>query len=627
MSRWFFSILIATGVLMMLVQVQAATREQPDSGPIPPPSPKHEISLKRSIMIPMRDGVELSTDLYFPDKAGDKLPVILLRTGYNKNPYRGDLRSAVAVQDVRGTYESYGDSIIYGNATEDGYDTVGWLATQPWSTGSIGTYGCSYLGDTQMLNARGRNPHLKAMIPQHTGGTAGSLGGRHRATSFLNGGVFELSWFGWFRDATSNVYYRPPPQTNTADWFASDYADLFATRPNLPEVDYRKILWTLPVKNMMKVSQGPPTDWEEYLERFQDPTDPWFDQFNLTEDDRFDVPALFINSWYDYGARDMFYQHDLLRRNGESALARDNQFIITSPTTHCGSEWMSENTVVGERNLGDPRLDYWKIYLDWFDHWLKGIDNGVIEMPKVQYYLMGKNEWRNAESWPLPGTVFTKYYLRSDGEANGRLGDGALSTRPPSQEPPDHYVYDPATPVPTTGGNFCCTGTPGLDEGAVDQSKVEMRHDVLVYTSPLLEEGIEVTGPIEAHLYVSSSVKDTDFTAKLVDVYPDGTAYNVQEGIFRTRFREGFDKKVWMLPGEVYEVRIDLHATSNYFGPGHRIRIEVSSSNFPRFERNLNTGGDNRTETEWVVAKNTLHHSKEYPSQIILPVIPTRRFR
>ena len=625
------SALIGVGLLSSLGWAQ----ESSSTGPIPPPSPKYDISLKRSVMIPMRDGVTLSTDLYLPKADGEGLPVILLRTGYNKNLYRNLAGSApyifasqgyvVAVQDVRGTYESFGEYLVYDNATEDGYDSVDWLAAQSWSNGNVGSYGCSYLGDMQMLNARGRNPHLKAMIPQHTGATAGSLGGRYRGTGCINGGAFELFWLGWFRDSNTKIYYKPPSQTDAAKWFSSDYADLFSTRPALPDVDYLKVFRTLPLVDMVEVTAGPPTDWEEYVRRAQNPADPWFDRFNLTANDRFDVPTLLINSWYDYGASDMFYQFNLLRRNSESATARDNQFIITSPTTHCGSESMTQETIIGERNLGDPRLDYWKMYIDWFDHWLKGVDNAVTEMPKVQYYLMGKNEWRSGNAWPLPQTEFRSYYLRSDGQANGRFGNGALSTRPPTEEateePPDRYVYDPATPVPTNGGTFCCTNTPGLDGGGWDQSAVEMRHDVLVYTSPVLEEEVEVTGPIEARLYVSSSAKDTDFTARLVDVYPNGKAYNVQEGILRARYRDGFDKKVWMSPGRVYEIKIDLHATSNYFGPGHRIRLEVSSSNFPRFDRNLNTGGDNYTETEWVIAKNAIFHSKEYPSRIILPVI------
>ena len=328
-----------------------------------------------------------------------------------------------------------------------------------------------------------------------------------------------------------------------------------------------------------------------------------------------------VNSWYDYGAADMLYEFNLLQRNSESARSRDNQFIIISPSTHCGSESLTEKTVIGERELGDARLPYWRIYVDWFDRWLKGVDNGVTDMPKVQYYLMGKNEWRGADRWPLPGTEFKKYYLHSDGHANSLFGTGTLSVVPPGSEPLDEYTYDPGNPVPWIGGITCCTGSPEAPVGSFDQRRVESRNDVLVYSSQVLEEGIEVTGPIEVVLYVSSSAKDTDFTAKLIDVYPDGIAYNVQEGILRARYREGFDKKVWMSGGEVYEVRIDLHATSNYFCPGHRMRLEVSSSSFPRFDRNLNTGGNNYDETEWVVAENAIHHSGARASYLLIPVI------
>jgi hypothetical protein len=311
-----------------------------------------------------------------------------------------------------------------------------------------------------------------------------------------------------------------------------------------------------------------------------------------------------------------------MRRNAVSARGKESQFIIVSPTAHCRSETATEHTVVGKMNVGDAQLDYWGIYLRWFDYWLKGIQNRVTDMPKVQIYVMGRNEWRGENEWPLARTKFTKFYLHSDGRANSRFGTGTLTTTEPAQEPPDHYTYDPATPVPSVGGPVCCTGTPDAPAGAFDQSEVETRHDVLVFATPPLKEGIEVTGPIELVLYVSSSARDTDFTGKLVDVHPDGTAYNIQEGILRARYREGWDKKVWMEPGEVYEVRVSLHATSNYFKPGHRIRLEVSSSNFPRFDRNLNTGGNNYDEMEWTEAENTIHHSNKYASHIILPVIP-----
>ena len=596
-------------------------------GPAEPLAPKYDVSLRPGILIPMRDGLELSTDLYFPEASG-QLPVVLLRTPYDKNTYREEEQAAphlfsgqgyvVAVQDKRGKYESYkGVYSVTGEDGIDGYDTVDWLARQPWSNGRVGTFGCSYLGDVQMMQSRHRNPHLAAMIPQASGGSLGYVKGRYRYGGLYSGGAFALArGFVWFWGSASKISYGPPDHIDASEWFAAEASRYFDPAPRLPEIDYEKVWLTLPLLEMVSAHNGPPTDWEVWVSSAM--TDPYWKQFSyLGDDDRFDVPALFINSWYDYGARDLFDEFNLLRRNAESARARENQFIITSPTTHCASEQATARTIVGERDLGDARKDFWRIYVEWFDHWLKGVDNGVTEMPKVQYYLMGKNEWRSAEEWPLPETQFTKYYLHSDGRANSRYGTGTLSTLPPEEEPTDRFTYDPATPVPSRGGPM-----PLGTAGSFDQSDIEMRHDVLVYTSRLLQEGIEVTGPIEAVLYVSSSAKDTDFAAKLVDVYPDGSAFNVQEGIFRVRYREGFDKKVWIKPGDVYELRVDLHATSNYFGPGHRIRLEVSSSSFPRFDRNLNTGGNNYDEARWEVAVNTVHHSEEQASYIVLPVIP-----
>jgi putative CocE/NonD family hydrolase len=246
-------------------------------------------------------------------------------------------------------------------------------------------------------------------------------------------------------------------------------------------------------------------------------------------------------------------------------------------------------------------------------------------MPKVQYYLMGANEWRGAPTWPVPGAELTSYYLHSGGAANSRYGDGSLDTSPPADEPGDRYTYDPASPVPSVGGPICCISSDAAPAGSYDQAELEMREDVLVYTSAPLEHGIEVTGPMEAVLWVSSSARDTDFTAKLVDVTPDGHAYNIQEGILRARYREGFDKKVLMEPDGVYEVRISLHATANFFAPGHRIRLEVTSSNFPRFERNLNTGGNNYDEVGWVAADNTIHHERRHPSHLVLPIVPATK--
>lgn len=612
--------------LVLLLGVPGWLEAQSPEPRFPPPQPKYKVRVERSVMVPMRDGVKLSTDLYFPEGAGDRLPIILIRTPYDKSRfYRREWVGSylfaeqgyvVAVQDARGKFESEGDYVMNAADVKDGYDAAEWLAAQPWSTGKVGTYGCSYLGEAQYLQAKLRSPHVAAMVPQGAGPT------KYRYFGVTDGGAFELAAaFGWMRLFGSKVYLRPPPGAGS-DFYAR-LGLYFNPAPVLPKISYREMLASLPVIEMMKKAGGLPTDFEDILSH--GPGDPWWDTLGYIKDtDRFDVPALHINSWYDFGVGETLKLFNLLRTNAESARARDHQFAVISPTTHCQSERVAEKTVVGQRDLGDAQFDYWGLYLRWFDYWLKGTDNGVTRLPKLQIYVMGKNQWRGENEWPLARTQFTKYYLHSDGAANSRFGTGTLSPQAPGEEAPDRYRYDPGTPVPTSGGTICaaCAASGEVAEGALDQRDVETRHDVLVYTTSPLEKGIEVTGPLQVVLYVSSSAPDTDFTARLVDVYPDGTAYNVQEGILRARYREGFEKKVWMEPGQVYEVRINLHATSNYFGPGHRIRLEVSSSNFPRFDRNLNTSGNNYDETQWKVADNTIHHSPRHASYLLLPVIP-----
>jgi uncharacterized protein len=577
------------------------------------PEAKFQVRLEENVRVPMRDGIKLATDVYFPVDAGGKLPVVLIRTPYNKAPYRKPKSAAyqfagqgyiVAVQDTRGRYASEGDFTAMGGDVTDGYDTTDWLSKQSWSTGKIGTYGCSYVGDVQILQAQLRHPNLTAMIPQAAGSSIGAAGNRYYYFGARKAGNMDFaSGLGWFSNSGNKVRSKPAP--------------------NIPDSKLRQIWPTLPLVGMVERAGGAPSDWDDMVSR--ELTDPWWDQFGyLKGNERFNVPALHIDSWYDFGIAEVLLEFNLLRTNAESALARDNQFAVISPTNHCQSETgTSEHTVVGGRDLGDARFEYYSLYLKWFDHWLKGIDNGVTRMPKLMLYVMGRNAWRGEQEWPPARTKYTRYYLHSDGHANSRSGMGMLSTTAPEQEPADGYTYDPADPVPSRGGPICCTGDPHAD-GSYDQSQIETRRDVLVYSTPPLKEGVEVTGPLKVVLYVSSSAKDTDFTAKLVDVYPDGAAYNVQEGILRARHREGFTKKVWMKPGEVYEVPVDLEATSNYFGPGHRIRVEVSSSNFPRFDRNLNTGGNNYDETKWLTAENQIHHSTGRASYILLPVIPEK---
>ncbi len=626
------SVSVSTAFLCLLLLVPDPAWSQqrwPDM-----PEITMEIRKERSIFVPMRDGVRLSTDLYFPQGVEGELPVILVRTPYNKEftyPYGGMIPLlvqqgyVVAIQDARGRFESEGRYRARYSDRKDGYDTVEWLIEQPWSDGQVATFGCSYLGEMQITLAAEKHPNHVAMMPH---APAAAYNDHGRPWTSFDGGVLELAQTaGWFLSSGSKVFHGPPAWVDREEWFQSEQARMFSTGYESPRSlsDSAKLLEiysTLPVVDIVSKTGVHYSDYEDFVS--STPESDYFDEGDwIRTDDTFDVPALYIDSWYDFGAAESLKMFNQMRTHGESKRARDNQFIILTPSTHCAWAGATENTIIGERDLGDARKEFVELYLQWYEHWLKGVDNGVTDMPRVQYYVMGLNEWRSAESWPVEGTTYRNYYLNGFGRANSRYGDGQLSYSPPTESATDSFVYDPATPVPTRGGNVCCTG---MDTGAggYDQSTIEMRNDVLVYSSAPLGEGIEVSGFLEVVLYVSSDAKDTDFTAKLVDVYPDGRAFNLQEGAQRMRFRESLRRKVWMEEGEVYEIHLDLHATSNYFGKGHRIRLEVSSSNFPRWSRNLNTGGNNYDESAGILANNTVHHSPEYPSRVILPVVEQR---
>ena len=591
-------------------QPAAAMAQQPD-GPFPRPAPRFEVTLERNLAVTMRDGVVLRADVYRPVGGSAKLPVVLMRTPYNKAAYHDNgvprpaspaaffagQGYAVVVQDIRGQYQSDGFFQVQNDDGRDGYDTIDWVVKQPWATGKVGTYGCSYLGEVQLLLAKLHPPHHTAMIPQAASGATGSAGGFYTNWGAYEGGAFTLSTvFGWFRGNGHQVKNGPRP-----------------------EVDFATMLRTLPVADMAKRAGYAESEFSKFVSNA--PADSfWAAKGYLTDRDRFDTPALFVNSWLDVTPEQTMYLVDLVRRNSISATARNNQFVIMSPTTHCASEAATAATRVGDRTVGDARLDYYRIYLDWFDHWLKGIDNGVLQRPKVQYYLIGANGWRTAEGWPAPGTKVVPYYLASGRGANTASGDGTLGVTRPEREGHDTIGYDPERPFPSRGGTICCTGNPADQPGMFDQSDLESRADLLVYSTPPLETGVTIVGTVKAVLYVSSDAKDTDFTAKLLDVDPDGRAWNLVNGIKRARYREGLTKTVWMEKDRVYRVEVSLKATAYHFAPGHRIRLHVSSSDFPAYDRNLNTGGNNATETRWIKALNAVHFGPRYPSQVILPV-------
>jgi putative CocE/NonD family hydrolase len=407
----------------------------------------------------------------------------------------------------------------------------------------------------------------------------------------------------------------------------SRYFDL---APEMPPVDWSKALWHLPVMDLLKSVDGPKGIFADpapvatggrMIQRA--PNDPaWYKGGLYHDDEPFGVPSLWLMSWYDVSIGPNLALFNHVSKNAKDPEVANNQLALVAPVTHCAYRRATEETIVGERNLGDARFDYDALIYGWFDYWLKGEKNGITETtPKVQYYTMGMNKWQSSGTWPPEGAEMVTYYLTSSGKANSIFGDGKLTTAEVGTEDhADRFTYDPANPVTSYGGNVCCTGN-AITAGSFDQQKMEARQDILVYTTDPLAEGAEVSGTIEITLYVSSDAKDTDFTVKLVDVHPDGRAYNLDETILRARYREGYDKQVFMEAGQVYELPISPMSTSNYYPAGHRIRIEVSSSNFPRFTRNLNTGGNNYDETEGVVAHNAVHHSRQYPSQIRIPIV------
>jgi hypothetical protein len=571
----------------------------------PRPAGAHPVAVERSVMVPMRDGVRLATDVYRPADLPGPLPAIVMRTPYNKAGSAGagnffaSHGYAVVVQDVRGKFASEGEFRVYQGDQTDWSDALDWVGAQPWSTKRIGTFGCSYLGEQQVIAAQQRHPFHVAAIPQAAGGNLGRVG-RHRTFwGSVEGGANAVSInFGWM-----------------PTWASLDKGQ----RPT-PKVDFASFLRTLPLIDMTDRAGSPSWDWRNFLER--SPDDPWWDRHGyLTDADSVGVAALHVSSWFDL-ANEALVERALFQQNAINARARDGQYAIISPTTHCASERATSRTRAGDLEVGDARLRYWDIYLAWFDRWLRGNERALDSLPRVQYYTIGRNAWRTSDRWPVAGMRETPFYLRSGGAANTAAGDGRLSlTAPPRAERPDTFTYDPANPVPSRGGSICCTGDPKDVPGSFDHADIERRPDVLVYTSDVWPNGLELTGPMRAVIHLGSGAPDTDVTVKLLDVFPDGRSMNMVEGITRARYREGFGAPTLMKPNAVYEVPVDLHATSWYLAPGHRLRVEVSSSNFPRFDRNLNTGGRNYDETTWRVARNAVHHTAEHPSRLILPVV------
>ncbi|HEV8436549.1 MAG TPA: CocE/NonD family hydrolase, partial [Methylomirabilota bacterium] len=561
-----------------------------------------------------RDGVTLRADVYRPDAPG-RFPVLLSRLPYDKKLRRrpGDIDVfvehgyVVIMQDTRGRFASDGDEyypLIW--EADDGYDAVEWAAALPYADGQVGTMGQSYLGATQYLLAPTRPPHLTASFP------ASAPADFHQSWVYHSGGAFEL---GWQIPYAILMARDTIARRGLGDKLLPELERELAAAPTpwappLSPAAYRR----LPLMAWAEQLQPVARYLSDYLR--QQPDGPAWWPINVERrHDEIAVPMYHVTSWYDIFLHGGIANFRGLRDHARTESARAAQKLLIGPWAHLFPYTSPTSTGTGDIDFGPTALiDLHDIQLRWFDHWLKGIDTGILEEPPVKIFVMGENRWRDEHEWPLGRTRYTPYYIHSAGRGNTASGDGVLHPRPPGDEPPDQFVYDPGDPVPTRGGNTLI-----IAMGVQDQRPVETRDDVLVYSSEPLTEALDVTGPLAVTLYAASSAPDTDFTAKLVDVRPDGYAQNLADGIVRARYRESRETPALLTPGQVSKFTIDLWATSHVFKPGHRIRLEVSSSNFPRFDRNLNTGEDPATGTRWQTARQTVFHDQRYPSHIVLP--------
>ncbi len=556
------------------------------------------VKARFNVKVPMRDGTLLSADIYLPDAQGT-WPVLLMRTPYgNFNPQSGYWFAkrgyAVVLQDVRGKSDSYGEFNPFVNEALDGYDTQQWCGRQPWSNGKLATFGGSYVGATQWLTASLAAENLTCMFPV----VAASDFYRHWIYS---GGVFALSF-------------------NTM-WGALSISARVGQNMEAEPINWKELFNVLPLSDIPAML-GRETPW--YGQWLSHPRyDEYWKELSIARKyEQIKAPAFNVGGWYDIFLEGTLENFSGMRSRGGSQQAREGSRLVIGPWFHGSS-----GTEVGQLDFGPASIiDTRQLQIDWFDYWLKGKENGLLDRPPVRLFVMGENKWRDFQSWPPEGAEPTEYFLHSDKGANSSFGDGTLSTTPPAgKEKVDLFTYDPANPVPTLGGNDCCRENI-VPEGPYDQRPLEYRDDILIFTGAELADPLTVIGPVEVKLWAASSAVNTDFTAMLVDVYPDGRAINITSGIIRAPMREGLDTWNELAPGKQYEFTITLRPSAVTFLPGHRIRLAISSSNFPRFARNLNTtGADIADKTEIVVARQQVFHSKGMASRIILPVLPVMK--
>ena len=591
-------LLLGLGVLVVGVLYSGSSAEA--AGPLP-------IRLERHLAVPMRDGVKLYGDLYRP-RAEGKYPVLIVRTPYGvqrdgvhetmmkfaQNGY------AVFIQDTRGRYESEGKWEPFRTEAEDGFDTIEWAAKQPWSNGKVATQGGSYLGHVQWRAGSLTPPSLVAMFP--------AVASTNIYANWITlGGANRLSFnYGW------GVVRMPHRIMLPQYWHSEPYSPV--------ELKYETILNHLPLMDGdLESAGGVVQHYRDWLAH------PDYDEYwrSISDEERFGnvkVPVFTSGGWFDIFVQGTINGYVGMKNHGGSEKARRESRMIIGAWGHGPSQKFGDVDFgpINNRNQFETELR-------WFDHQVKGIRNGLENQPPVEIFYMGVNQWQHEQDWPIPGTKYTPFYLSSGGQANTPAGNGRLVMARPDGAASDQYRYDPNDPVPTLGGNNCC-GTP-TQAGPKDQRPLANRKDILVYTSEPLKESLAIAGPVKMKLFAATDGPDTDWVVKLIDVRPDGFAVNVCEGILRARYRQGTSKPELLTPNKAYEFEVDLVGTANVFLPGHRIRVDVTSSHFPQFDRNPNTGEPFGRSAKVRVASQTIFHSADRASHIVLPVVPVPKKR
>ena len=580
------------------------------------------------VPVTMRDGVQLAATIIRPRSGeGKPLPTVLIRSPYRPADEVGEPLAkivlprlvkagyAIVIVNDRGTQWSQGSYHWMKGQNRDGYDILSWIAKQPWSTGRVGTYGCSSSAESQLGLATLNHPAHKAVVEIAGATGVGSIPGYTDQGIFYHGGIHDLVWGWWFRYFGHQAHPLLPSGLSQAERVR--VAKTYSPEPVLampadlaqdaPEV--KALLSTLPIADILRVVDGPTTEWDSILR--WEPSSPEWRGYDLIETgDSTRVPGLHIDTWYDtleaYPTTKVYEQ---LSKNSP------NQYMVLGAGAHCTPGDETADTSVGDTTVGDARFDYAALVQRWFDRWLKEDPAAIDSVPRVQYYLLNSSEWKSAAQWPPQSLRAVKMYLHSGGHANSRFGDGRLlQAAPAAAEAADAFAYDPLHPAPSLGGNCCSASV------AREQSPIELRQDVLVYTTPPFDAPTRIVGDVNVTLSVSSSARDTDIIVRLTDVYPDGRSFNLTETGQRMRYRRGVDEPTLMQEGKIYETTVTGMVTAIQLAPGHRLRVQVTSSNFPNYERNLNTGGRNFDESDALTARTQIHHDAAHPSYVAFSV-------